>query len=113
MDIEEFRDRTEKFLGKVSNESYSASYEPAYMALDYVNKDEFCKALQDEVVQKIVTGFSEYIVKTKVMLKDAKHDRKVISETIESLANQNEYLRKQLSLLQSICDRALKPGANL
>jgi hypothetical protein len=113
MDFKEFRDRTKTFLGEVSIESYGANYEPAYMSLDYVDKNDFCNALQDNVVRKIVTGFSEYVVKSRVALQDAMCDHKALAETVKSLTDQNEYLRKQLSLLQSICDRALKPGANL
>lgn len=112
MTIEEFRCRTKTFLGTVSNEEYGASYEPAYMVLDYVDKDDFCKALQDEVVRRMVAGLSQYVVKSRVALQNAAHDQKDLTETIESLTQQNDYLRKQLSLLHSICDRALKPGAH-
>jgi hypothetical protein len=107
MDIKEFRDRTKTFLGETSIESYVAHYEPAYMELDYVDKDDFCKALQNEVVRNIVTGFSEYVVRSRVKLKDAAQDRKDLTETIEGLTNQNDYLRRQLSLIHTLCDKAL------
>lgn len=107
MDIKEFRDRTKTFLGETSIESYGAHYEPAYMELEYVDKDDFCKALQNEVVRKIVTGFSEYVVRSRVKLQNAAQDRKDFTETIEGLTNQNDYLRKKLSLIQTLCDRAL------
>jgi hypothetical protein len=107
MDINEFRDRTKAFLGDTSIESYGEHYEPAYMELDYVDKDDFCKALKNEVVRRIVTGFSEYVVKSRVKLQNATQDRKDFAETIEGLSNQNKYLREKLSLIQTVCDRAL------
>lgn len=113
MNIEEFRERTKTFIGPVSNDEYGACYEPAYMALDYVDKDEFCKVLQDKVVRKIVTGFSEYVIKSREAFRNSEQRYKDFSGTIENLTNQNDYLRKQLRLLQAICDRALKPGAHL
>lgn len=104
MDIKEFRDRTKTYTPIVS---YEAQYEPAYMELDCLDKDDFCEALQNEVVRRIVTGFSRYILTSRVKLQKATQDLKDLTETVGSLTNQNDNLRKKLSLIHTLCDKAL------
>ena len=122
MMMQEFKKRTEKFLPQELIEDYADSFEPAYMAAGGVDKDDFCAVLKDERVCNIITalsaelrsraeqikGCTETIRKYRADLAaaEARHTDQLAEEQ-----GKVELLFKQLSLVQSLCDRALATKA--
>jgi len=121
MNIQEFRSRTAKFLPEDEIARYGEAYEPAYMAARYVDKDDFCAVLKDERVRRIVTGLSATLTSLYGQIKDERRESASLRRKLGETASQHgeamavaegaaEALRKQLSVIQSLCDRALAAG---
>lgn len=118
MMMQEFKKRTEKFLADDEISKYADNYEPAYMAAQTVDKDDFCAILKDERVRRVICGVSAELRKLEAELRsstetirmlnasraesNAKHAEELLVER-----GKVEVLFKQLSLVQAVCDRAL------
>ena len=118
MMIQEFKKRVEKFIPAEEIERYADDFEPAYMAAGNVDKDDFCAILKDERVRRVICGVSAELRKLEAELRsstetirmlnasraesNAKHAEELLVER-----GKVEVLFKQLSLVQSVCDRAL------
>ena len=121
MNIQEFRKRTEKFIPAEEIERYAEWYEPAYMAAETVDKDDFCAVLKDGRVRQIITmlsleltrradgikGFGEELRQARQQIAD---ERARYEAKIAEVEGRAEWLAKQLSTIQSVCDRALAPN---
>lgn len=107
MNQNEFSDRTKKFLSEQEIARYDEDFEPAYMACDCIDKDDFCAILKDERVRKVVASFSKYILNTRANEKNA-------AKCFNDMVGQRDAavfkacaFRKFVALIQSTCDRAL------
>ena len=118
MMIQEFKKRVEKFMPAEEIERYADDFEPAYMAAGNVDKDDFCAVLKDERVRKMVASLAHELVKRAGDLKaeweirqreknEAASARMAYADKMAELEGKVEVLEKQLSLIQSVCDRAL------
>lgn len=107
MNRKEFADRTNQFLTDEEIARYEYDYEPAYMACDFIDKDDFCAILRDEKVRKVIIAFSLYATGAQ------SHDQKsaalfndMVAQRDDALARVGAY-RKWVALIQATCDRAL------
>ncbi len=106
MNRDEFKSRTEAFLAAEEIERYETDFEPAYMATEWVSKDDFCEVLKDSTVKVFVRDMSHALVKEGKKLRDA---ARRYSEAVELLARAEERAdgyRKSLSLISATCDKA-------
>ena len=71
MTREEFKKHTEKFLSVEEIARYEEDFEPAYMTLEFVDKDDFCAMLKDKNTRKLVTSFSKYVITAQFNEKNA------------------------------------------
>ena len=107
MNASEFSDRTKKFLSKEEIDRYEENFEPAYMECEVLNKDEFCSAIRDEVVRRIVESFSRYVLRARAKEKcAAEYLNEMIGhrDAAEERVNRPE---KCIALIQSTCDRTM------
>ncbi len=121
MMLNEFKARTAKFLPDEDAAKYAEWYEPAYMAAETVDKDDFCAVLKDGRVRQIITmlsleltrradgikGFGEELRQARQQIAD---ERARYEAKIAEVEGRAEWLAKQLSTIQSVCDRALAPN---
>ena len=118
MTMQEFKKRTEKFLPQDLIDDYADSFEPAYMAAGGIDKDDFCAVLKDDRVCNIITALSAELKSRAADIKGANEtirqfrEEKAAAEAhhadqLMESQNKVEVLIKQLSILQSMCDRAL------
>lgn len=121
MMLNEFKARTAKFLPDEDIARYGEWYEPAYMAAETVDKDDFCAVLKDGRVRQIITmlsleltrradgikGFGEELRQARQQIAD---ERARYEAKIAEVEGRAEWLAKQLSTIQSVCDRALAPN---
>ena len=121
MMLNEFKKRVEKFIPAESVERYAEDYEPAYMSLTTIDKDDFCAVLKDDVVRQMVIEFAH---NTTAYCNEVKELDKKLTEERERTRIERERgeakiaflegcidaLKKKLSLIQSVCDRALAPN---
>ena len=111
MNIEEFRQRTEKFLAKEDIAAYQDNYEPAYMELRFIDKDVFCRLLKSPEVNLLVSELSVAIAALRKERDDAEkaaHKRIIELEgRAHTLEQAFDTAKGALSLIQSNCDRAL------
>ena len=121
MMLNEFKARTAKFLSDEDIARYGEWYEPAYMAAETVDKDDFCAVLKDGRVRQIITmlsleltrradgikGFGEELRQARKQIAD---ERARYEAKIAEVEGRAERLAKQLSTIQSVCDRALAPN---
>lgn len=121
MMLNEFKARTAKFLPDEDIARYGEWYEPAYMAAGTVDKDDFCAALKDQRVRQIVSALSLELTRRADAMKRVEEDlrqaRKQIADDrarheakVAEVEGKAEWLAKQLSTIQSVCDRALAPN---
>ena len=111
MTLQEFRKRTEKFLMPEAIASYAEYFEPAYMEMANMDKDDFCAALKDEAARNIVIAFSAYIVATREREKAVEGQNLAKLQSLNAaLQNAEDFaakLRKAVTLIQATVDRAL------
>jgi len=121
MMLNEFKARTAKFLPDEDIAHYGEWYEPAYMAAGTVDKDDFCAALKDQRVRQIVSALSLELTRRADAMKRVEENlrqaRQQIADEraryeakIAEVEGKAEWLAKQLSMIQSVCDRALAPN---
>lgn len=107
MNQKEFSDRTKKFLPEEEMARYGEDFEPAYMACDFIDKDDFCAILKDERVRKVVASFSKYVLDTRANEKNsAKSFNDMVGQRDLAVFNVDGF-RKCVALIQATCDRAL------
>lgn len=111
MTRQEFERRTAGFIGKSEIDYYEECFEPAYMAAKTVDKDDFCKMLEDPLVRKFVRAISVVLRADGAIVKDAENEQQRLRNCVMVLNERNAELRKALSLISANCDRALKAGA--
>ncbi len=75
MDIKEFEARTKGILTADEIAAYEVKYEPAYMAVQGVDKDDFCAILENPVARRFVIAVSETVVDLGERLKDAAREK--------------------------------------
>lgn len=111
MTKQEFEKRTAGFIEKSEIDRYEECFEPAYMAVGCVDKDDFCAMLKDEATRKFVREVSRVIRTDVVIVKDAIKEQQRLRDCVMTLNGRNDKLRKALSLISANCDRALKASS--
>lgn len=107
MTREEFAKRTSTFLPSGEIGKYEDEYEPAYMAAAYTDKDDFCAMLKDARVRKFVKGVSRVLAAKESLKAQFRREWKsAVAERDEESLRKEEAL-KALSLIASMCDRAV------
>lgn len=107
MMLEEFRKRTTKFLTADEIADYETDYEPAYMAADGVDKDDFCAVLKDERVRTLVRAVSRSLLAKDALKREFYREWKSALVERDEEAERKAEVLKAVSLVAAMCDRAM------
>ena len=110
MTQQEFRQRTDKFLGEDEIANYDKDFEPTYMRLDRTDKDDFCKMLKDKTMREVIRTFSAVVRQDQNAIRVLTDENATIREMHKAACLKVESLVRTLKLITSNCDRALATG---
>lgn len=106
MTNQEFKART-PFLDETDHEYYADWFEPAYMGARAMDKDDFCIMLKIKSVRKFVQSVSEAFRANEAIEKDLSKQLTYEMACNRELRSKIDGLRKNISLIQATCDRAI------
>ncbi len=107
MTLEEFRKRTAKFLTADEIADYETDYEPAYMAADGVDKDDFCAVLKDGRVKTLVRAVSRSLLAKDALKGEFYREWKSALAERDGEAERKAEVLKAVSLVAAMCDRVM------
>ena len=106
MNANEFKSRTEKFLSVDEINHYETWYEPAYMAAQGIDKDDFCRMLRDPVTREFVCEVSCMVADRDQRKKDEAATRERLLEVKAYVEIERDRYRDALKLISTTCDRS-------
>lgn len=105
MNANEFKSRTEKFLSAEEINRYEEMFEPAYMAAQGIDKDDFCKMLKDPASRKFVVEMSCAVLDHRDQLKGLENQYKEMQRLRYVAEEAAAKYRKAILLISATCDR--------